>query len=70
MQKGIEVLIGEKGVLFQEDKNKEFHWYVVLSWDPEILILDDLLSAVDKGRCTERKIIRNIQKVRQGKTKT
>lgn len=66
MQKGIDTLIGEKGVSISGGQKQRISIARSLIKDPEILILDDSLSAVDAN--TERKIIRNIQKVRQGKT--
>lgn len=66
MQKGIDTLIGEKGVSVSGGQKQRISIARSLIRDPEILILDDSLSAVDAN--TERKIIRNIQRVRQGKT--
>lgn len=63
---GLETLVGEKGVSLSGGQKQRVSIARALIKDPEILILDDSLSAVDAK--TEAKIIKNIQKERSGKT--
>ncbi|MCC5894535.1 MAG: ABC transporter ATP-binding protein [Alkalibacterium sp.] len=66
MDKGLDTMIGEKGVSISGGQKQRISIARALIKDPEILILDDSLSAVDAK--TEQNIIHNIQNVRQGKT--
>lgn len=66
MDKGLDTMIGEKGVSISGGQKQRISIARALIKDPEILILDDSLSAVDAK--TEQNIIRNIQHVREGKT--
>lgn len=66
MERGLDTLIGEKGVSISGGQKQRISIARALIKDPEILILDDSLSAVDAK--TEQKIIQNIQKVRKEKT--
>lgn len=66
MDKGLDTMVGEKGVAVSGGQKQRISLARALIKDPEILILDDALSAVDAK--TERQIIDNIQKVRAGKT--
>lgn len=66
MDKGLETMIGEKGVSISGGQKQRISLARALIKNPEILILDDALSAVDAK--TEQKIISNIQKVRANKT--
>lgn len=66
MEKGLDTLIGEKGVSISGGQKQRISIARALIKNPEVLILDDSLSAVDAK--TEQNIIKNIQHVRQGKT--
>jgi ATP-binding cassette, subfamily B, multidrug efflux pump len=63
---GLATLVGEKGVALSGGQKQRISIARALIKDPEILILDDSLSAVDAK--TESKIIENIRKERGGKT--
>jgi len=66
MPEGIETLIGEKGVSLSGGQKQRVSIARALIADPEILILDDALSAVDAN--TERTILSSLRKERQGRT--
>ncbi len=66
MELGLETMIGEKGVSISGGQKQRISIARALIKNPEILILDDSLSAVDAK--TEQNIITNIQQVRKGKT--
>ncbi|WP_433958065.1 ABC transporter ATP-binding protein [Cytobacillus horneckiae] len=63
---GLETLVGEKGVSLSGGQKQRVSIARALIKNPEILILDDSLSAVDAK--TEANIIKNIQRERSGKT--
>ncbi|MFJ8066810.1 ABC transporter ATP-binding protein [Psychrobacillus sp. NPDC096426] len=63
---GLETLVGEKGVSLSGGQKQRVSIARALIKNPEILLLDDSLSAVDAK--TEAKIIENIQTERSGKT--
>lgn len=63
---GLETLVGEKGVSLSGGQKQRVSIARALIKNPDILLLDDSLSAVDAK--TEAKIIENIQKNRTGKT--
>lgn len=63
---GLETLVGEKGVSLSGGQKQRVSIARALIKDPEILMLDDSLSAVDAK--TEARIIENIQRERHGKT--
>ena len=66
MNKGLDTMIGEKGVSISGGQKQRISLARALIKNPEILILDDALSAVDAK--TEQRIISNIQQVRTNKT--
>lgn len=66
MSAGLETMIGERGVSISGGQKQRISIARAFLCDPDLLILDDSLSAVDAR--TERQIIHNIQKERAGKT--
>ncbi|MGY3765247.1 ABC transporter ATP-binding protein [Vagococcus vulneris] len=66
MTKGLKTLIGEKGVSVSGGQKQRISIARALIREPELLILDDSLSAVDAK--TESTIISNIREIRQDKT--
>ena len=66
LPEGLETMVGEKGVALSGGQKQRISIARALIRDPEILILDDSLSAVDAK--TETTIINNIQAERSGKT--
>lgn len=66
LPRGLDTLVGEKGVALSGGQKQRISIARALIKDPEILILDDSLSAVDAK--TEARIIENIQAERSGKT--
>ena len=63
---GIDTLVGENGLSLSGGQKQRLGIARALLSNPEILILDDSLSAVDSN--TEKIIIENIKKNREGKT--
>lgn len=63
---GLETLVGEKGVALSGGQKQRVSIARSLIANPDILILDDALSAVDAR--TEAEIIANIRSTRAGKT--
>lgn len=63
---GLDTLVGEKGVSLSGGQKQRVSLARAFISDPEILILDDALSAVDAR--TEARIVDNIREHRDGKT--
>ncbi|MDQ0258021.1 ATP-binding cassette subfamily B protein [Evansella vedderi] len=63
---GMETLVGEKGISLSGGQKQRISIARALIKDPEILLLDDALSAVDAK--TEAFIVNNIRRERSGKT--
>ncbi|MTB63916.1 ATP-binding cassette domain-containing protein [Streptococcus sp. zg-86] len=66
MPDGFSTLIGEKGVSLSGGQKQRLAMSRAMILDPDILILDDALSAVDAK--TEHAIIENLKETRQAKT--
>ena len=66
MSEGLETLVGEKGVSISGGQKQRISLARALIKNPEILMLDDSLSAVDAK--TEQNIIKNIKENRVDKT--
>ncbi|UKS25736.1 ATP-binding cassette domain-containing protein [Paenibacillus sp. HWE-109] len=66
LPEGLQTLVGERGVALSGGQKQRVSIARALYVDPEILILDDALSAVDAK--TEAEIIRGIRSERAGKT--
>lgn len=63
---GLNTIVGEKGISLSGGQKQRISIARALIRDPEILILDDSLSAVDAK--TESIILKNIQQIRANKT--
>ena len=66
MPDGLDTIIGERGVSLSGGQKQRIAMSRALIMDPDILILDDSLSAVDAK--TENLILENLKKERKGKT--
>lgn len=66
LSEGLDTLVGEKGVALSGGQKQRVSLARAFIADPDILILDDALSAVDAR--TEARIIENIRSRRSGKT--
>lgn len=63
---GLETLTGEKGVSLSGGQKQRLAIARAVISNPQILILDDAMSAVDAN--TEQNIIKNLAKIREDKT--
>jgi len=63
---GYETMVGERGVSLSGGQKQRIAIARALILDPEILILDDSVSAVDTD--TEEKILQHLRQTRKGKT--
>ncbi|WP_373233505.1 ABC transporter ATP-binding protein [Cohnella sp.] len=66
LPEGLETLVGEKGVALSGGQKQRVSIARAVIADPEILMLDDALSAVDAK--TETEILEGIRSEREGKT--
>ncbi len=65
-QEGFDTILGERGVTVSGGQKQRISIARALAKDPEILILDDSVSAVDTK--TEEAIIKNLHRIRKGRT--
>lgn len=65
-KEGYDTVIGERGVSLSGGQKQRISIARALIKDPEILILDDSVSAVDTG--TEEKILKHLKETRKDKT--
>jgi ATP-binding cassette subfamily B multidrug efflux pump len=65
-EKGFETLIGERGITLSGGQKQRLSIARAIVKEPQILIFDDCLSAVDTK--TEEQILRNLGKLMKGKT--
>lgn len=66
LERGLDTLVGERGVSLSGGQKQRVSLSRAFIAEPDILILDDALSAVDAR--TEARIVDNIREHRQGKT--
>ncbi|WP_181349317.1 ABC transporter ATP-binding protein [Thalassobacillus sp. CUG 92003] len=66
LPRGLDTMVGESGVTLSGGQKQRVSIARAFIMDPEVLILDDALSAVD-GK-TEANIIKHLKQERQGKT--
>lgn len=65
-KEGYDTVVGERGVTLSGGQKQRIAMARAIVKDPQILILDDSVSAVDSS--TEKEILKNIKTLRQGKT--
>ncbi|HBD06479.1 MAG TPA: ABC transporter ATP-binding protein [Firmicutes bacterium] len=65
-KEGYDTIVGERGVSLSGGQKQRIAMARAIINDPEILILDDSVSAVDSS--TEKEILSNIKRERKGKT--
>ncbi len=63
---GLDTIVGEQGIMLSGGQKQRLSIARAFMTNPEVLILDDSLSAVDGT--TEKDILRNIKRARKGKT--
>ena len=63
---GVDTVVGERGITLSGGQKQRTAIARALVRDPQILILDDALSAVDTA--TEERILKSLRGVRQGRT--
>ena len=63
---GLETIVGERGITLSGGQKQRTAIARALVRDPQILMLDDALSAVDTA--TEERILSSLRQVREGKT--
>jgi ATP-binding cassette subfamily B protein len=63
---GLETVIGERGITLSGGQKQRTAIARALVRNPQILILDDALSAVDTA--TEERILRALREIRKGRT--
>ncbi|MDI9258674.1 ABC transporter ATP-binding protein [Alicyclobacillus sendaiensis] len=63
---GLDTMVGERGISLSGGQKQRIALARALILDPDVLILDDAMSAVDAR--TEVHILRSIRRVRQGRT--
>lgn len=65
-KEGYQTMVGERGVTLSGGQKQRIAMARAIVKNPQILILDDSVSAVDSS--TEKSILKNIRELRQGKT--
>lgn len=66
LDNGLDTIVGEQGVMLSGGQKQRLSIARAFITSPEVLILDDSLSAVDGT--TEKEILSNIKNIRKGKT--
>jgi ATP-binding cassette subfamily B multidrug efflux pump len=66
LENGFETLIGERGVTLSGGQKQRVSIARAIAKQPQVLIFDDCLSAVDTR--TEEEILSNLGRIMQGKT--
>ncbi|MGD8561578.1 MAG: ABC transporter ATP-binding protein, partial [Desulfarculaceae bacterium] len=66
LPKGLDTMLGERALTLSGGQRQRLTLARALLLDPEVLVLDDPLSAVDTE--TERRILKNLARLRKGRT--